>query len=208
MLGLFTPPGIVAHTLLTPAMLNEVSAPYSRMCHLIAFQFSSGTLRLTTASVDIAWNNVMWTAIGGAMKFDAISETADLTAAQVNITVSGVDQGVIAALLNNFYVYRTVQVYRAAFDGTTGAIVADPVLIFQGLMNGGFQVKETRKEENQEAGTVEVVARCMSRVANLDQREGIQTNTISHDRLYPGDQYFSFVQQIANVPLVWSGTGK
>ena len=204
--GLLTsPPGAAAAGArpLSPAMLAAIGALAGEMCYLMSFAFDSGVVYLTTASADLTVNGETWLAIGGAITFGGITEAGDLSASQVDITVSGVNTSVIAVLLGSPYVYRTAQIYLVGFDPVTRAVLGSPVLLFQGLMNGGFQIKETRKAAEGHAGTVEVIARVAERVALLDQREGIQTNVPSHNLLYPGDLFFSFVTQLANAPVSW-----
>ena len=43
----------------------------------ISLESSGGTLRYTTAPTDVSWDSLTWVGIGGAIEFDAPSETAD-----------------------------------------------------------------------------------------------------------------------------------
>ncbi len=184
---------------LTAGMQTAIAAENGDFVHFIELAFSGGTQRLSTGTVDMSWDSQTWDAIGGALGVNAVTESSDLSAGGVELTLSGVDQTILALLLSQFYIGRTVRVWLVHLSG--GAVVADPVLIFAGYMNGGWTVRDVRPNEG--SGTVTITGRVVSRLADLDLRRGIQTNVTSHQAVYAGDMFFEHVSTLATQPIVW-----
>lgn len=191
---------------LTAGMATAIAAERGEIVHLFELAFSGGTVRYATSSANVSWGGHSWIAIGGALYFEPVQESGDLSAASVNLVLSGVDQGIVAIMLAQNYIGRAAKVYLGHLDPTTAAVIADPLLIFSGLLNGGFTVREVRGQDVGGTGTCEVIARCVDRLAELDQRKGFQTNMTSHNAVHAGDRFFEYVDQLASKKLVWKRT--
>jgi|SRR3990167_2134233 len=185
---------------ITAGMQTAIAGESSAIAHFIELQFSGGTIRLVTAPHDISWNSLTWVGIGGALSFDSVSESGDINAAGLIMSLSGVDQTILAALLGQFYIGRTVQVWLCHFD-TAGAIVADPLLLFNGKMNGGFEIEESRNQDK--PGTVSISARMSDRLADLDFRKGVQMNPDSYKKVFSDDLFFDFISDLVGKKLNW-----
>lgn len=186
------------------AMLADLSADMAELVHFVELQFSSGTVRYTTATRDITWNGNTWQAVGGVLTLQPVTESPDLSPTQTQITMSGVDlqSGVIPVLLNEKYMGRAINVWLGHMDRTTFAVTDSPVLAFMGVMNGGFAVKDSRGDVTTPPSCT-VTLRAMSRIALLKQARGIAMNVASHSFYFPGDKFFEFVPTIAAIKLTW-----
>lgn len=189
-------------------MSTAVAAPTGEVVQLVSLEFSGGTLRLCTAGRDLEWAGETWTAVGGRVEIAPVVETSDLSDGGVQIALSGVTGAVLPALLTNQYIGRRADVWLVHLDPLTGQIVPDPVLLFRGALNGGWQISESRPSTPGEGlggavGTVNITGRCTGRLSELDQRRGIQTNIGAHQAVYPGDQFFAYVGQLGQTPIVW-----
>src|SRR3990167_4516558 len=180
---------------ITAGMQTAIAGESSAIAHFIELQFSGGTIRLVTAPHDISWNSLTWVGIGGALSFDSVSESGDINAAGLIMSLSGVDQTILAALLGQFYIGRTVQIWLAHFD-TAGAIVADPLLLFNGKMNGGFEIEEARNQDR--PGTVTITSKLSDRISDLAIRKGLQMSLDSHQKLFATDTFFRFVADLSS----------
>lgn len=183
---------------LTVAMGTAVARPFGESCHLIELQLSTGTRRYTTASHDLSWNAVTWTAIGGEVVLSPVDEVADLAAPGCEITFAGVDTTLLTAVRGANYLGRTCRVYFAGIDPTTRLVIADPVLAFAGLMNGGWTASEQRTAEG---GTATLTGRLTHRIAAMQERHGIQCNMGSHQGYYPEDMFFRQGTEAASRPV-------
>lgn len=187
------------------SMLSAIEAESSGMCYFLELDFSGGAVRFSTTPRDASWNGFTWTAVGGAIGFSQLTETGDLSAGGLDLTASGVDQSIVSHLLNETYVGRAVKLWLAHFDPTVGTVIASPVLLFSGYMNGGWDVQETRPTDPRVAGTVSITGHCMDRFALLDQKRGLQANPGPHQALFPGDTFFQLIENQAFVKIVWKG---
>lgn len=188
---------------LTAGMQTEVAAQQGTIVHLIELVTSGGTTRLSTTPVNLSWNSETWIGIGGVMLFDVVAETADEKSSGVQLSLSAVDQTIIAAILNNHFRGRSIKIWLAKLD-SDGAVVADPLLIFSGFQNAGWRLSESRDDRG--GGTAEISTRAVSRTAELAQSRGIKSNLTSHQQFYPDDTFFQNVPNIAGKPVNWGRT--
>jgi hypothetical protein len=191
---------------LSSGMTSAVTAESGELLYLFELAFQTTTARFSTTSHDVRWNAVTWTAVGGALVFEIISESGDLSASTVQLRLSGVDRTAIAPALSERHVGRTVKVWLASFDSTKKTIIATPVLVFSGLMNGAIDIEERAGEDGRSEGTVDIRMSVMDRLGALDQRRGLRTNPESHQQLFAGDEFFSSVGDMVNLQLPWGRT--
>lgn len=189
---------------ITTGVLAQVTATSAEFVHLIELDFSTGTIYLSTGSTDVTTGGNTYVAIGGVLSVNAIPETGDISQSQIELTVSGVNTTIIAALLTSFAVNYGVVISRVYFDSSY-SVISTPLVLFSGLMNGGMEIREKRPTNDSTLPTCEVTLRCSSRLANLDEQRSIQCNVFSHDFWYPGDRLFELAQQISYKPITWTG---
>ena len=123
---------------LSAGMQAAVAAQTGALCHLIEMETSGGTTQFTTAPVDLSWDSKTWSGVGGAIRFNVVTESADERQSGVEIEMAGVAQGVISDILANNFRGRPIRVWLAHID-SNGAIVADPYKIFFGFQNAGWR---------------------------------------------------------------------
>lgn len=190
---------------LTAGMQTAVAAQTGTIIYLFQIESDAGTTRFTTAPVDIAWDSQTWSGIGGTLAFPGVEETADPSGQGVELTLSGVDQTIIAVILNNQVRGREVRIWLAHLSDA-GAVVADPLEIFRGYQLSDYRITETRSREG---GTVEVRTRVQSRLSKLRQATAVRTNDNSLNDmlkrlgLATGNTFFSTVPAIADRYVRW-----
>ena len=161
------------------------------------------TTYLATTSHDITWDSQTWQGVGGLLQFEEVSETSDMQANGVDILLSGVDQVVTTLVLGKAYRGRFFKVWLVHIN-TSGTIITDPLLIFWGRMNGGFEIDETRDVES--PGTVNVRGKMEDRVASISKVTGIMTNVVAHQQYYSTDKFFSFIPNLVGKRIPWGKT--
>jgi hypothetical protein len=193
---------------LTAGMSAALASESGEFCHLFELAFQTTTARFTTTSHDVAWGGVTWTAVGGALRFEVITESGDLSAATVQLRLSGVDRAAVAPLLAERHVGRKVNVWFAAFDATKKTLVSVPVLVFPGFMNGAVEIEERAgSDDSRSEGTVDLRMSVMDRLGALEQTRGLRTNPASHQQLFADDTFFASVGDMVNLQLPWGRTG-
>lgn len=114
--------------------------------YLIELQFSGGTIRLNTGAQDVSWNGFTWTAVGGAIELDPLSETTDGLGQGLSVKLSGVDQSIIAAFLTNGHRGRVANIWLAHLHTTTNFSDNPELLTVQsgwGVLNGVTVTRDT-----------------------------------------------------------------
>lgn len=193
---------------MTSAMQTAVAAERGDVVHLLELDSSTGVLRLSTASQDVAWNGFTWVGSGGVLAIGAVQEvgTADLPG--VDLTLSGVDQTIISDLLSSHVRGRSVAIWRAHIDDN-GQVVADPLPLFTGYLNEDWTVEEQRDEAGKGLGTVTLTTLAASRGAILQQNRTLACSNDSLNAMLAragiatGDTFFRTVPGIAYQSLVW-----
>jgi hypothetical protein len=93
---------------------------------LVAFLelgFSGGIVRLTTAPVDISWNGYTWEGIRGHLEIGAIAESpGDVRSQAVPLTLSGVEQSILALLLQQQYLGRPLRIWTGHINMGANAL--------------------------------------------------------------------------------------
>ena len=177
---------------------------------LLELNYSGGTLRYCDKPHDIVHGGNTWVGIGGVMTFTPPPETTDLSAQAMRLTVSGVDVSVIAAVLDNHVRGRTATVHWGQIDLSTGAIVADPLEVFTGLLNDEWRISHDQDDDGPATATVQTTV--VSRLARSLTPRQCRTNVTSHDAMLDraslsvGDVLFEFVPTLENKVIVWGRT--
>lgn len=193
---------------LTTAMKTALAAEQGYAdVWLLELVSSSGTIRFTSAPEDQVWDSNTWSAIGGQMTFEEASETEDMGAQRVGITLGGVDQTIIAVLLSANYRGRACILYFGQIDLSTGAVVDDPMAVFTGLLNESWSVLEQQPERG--PGTVEITTTVVGEISARNWHASVRTNVQSHNNMLDraglsvGDTFFKTVPDISSRNIKW-----
>jgi hypothetical protein len=172
------------------------------------YLFESGLgapiLNLCDADMDIDWDSKTWTGVGREnIGFDTIHESPDKRAQGATFQFSSVDRDVLLQEVvdNDRFRGTIMKLWRGHFDTTTGQLRGEPVLLFCGHVQGGFEVEESRVKTGRPTSDMRV--RVSSRLAELDRTNGLRTNQEIHQTYYPGDTFFQNVANIAGRKIFW-----
>ena len=179
---------------LTAATVNEITADELQPIILFEGDFISGTVRAWTGIGDLSWNGATWTGTGTLMSISSVQETAETSANGISVTLNGVPSTLISLALQSCRQGARGRVYLG-FLTTGGAVVADPVLLFEGRLD------IPAIEENGETSSVSISYE--SRLIDLSRsRESRYTNE-DQQRAFPGDKGFEFVPSLQDLVLTW-----
>ena len=171
----------------TPAVLTEWGKEVCITAHLYEIDFNP-IVYLTDYTTDITWNGNQYLAAYG-LGYSAISETSELLVNSCTISLSGVDQAVVAALLQETYLNRKIKVRLAMVD-VDRVVHADPVLIFDGRMNRPTVVTDP------DSGTVVCTVEGVSHWTDFERRKGRHSNNVEQQSHFPGDLGFANVASL------------
>lgn len=173
----------------------EFAKDANRPFHLFELYLDSVTTYATDAYRPVVFNGHTYLATGNYLEFDEIEETAELSAGQTQVSLSGVDQSEIASALQYDYIDRRL-VIRKAFFKDDETLVVDPVPILDGRCDSPDII------EDPDNGTCTVVINCGNHWTDFERRPGRHTNDQEQQLHFPGDTFFSRVSEI-NKELKW-----
>jgi len=180
---------------MTSSVKTETEAAANRPFHLVTIEFSDETLYLTDSYKTITFGGHGYTALGHLLGFSDIEETAELQVAQMTGSLSGVDQTLISSFLSKDYLNRPVKVYKGFLD-VSEALIADPVLIFDGRMDRPVI------EEDPDSGESVVTVTATNQWSDFERTPGRHTNHEEQQIWFSGDKGFAFASEVVK-DIVW-----
>lgn len=172
----------------TGTVLGEWGKAFNRPIHLFEFDFNPW-IYMTDAAVDLSWNSNNYLA-SKVLGFSGVSETSELLVNACTVSLSGVDQSVIAILLQESYLNRKVKIRTAMLDAAL-QVIADPVLIFDGRMDKPTIVVDP------DSGTTTCTVEGVSHWTDFERTPGRHSNNVEQQKHFPGDKGFA---QVASIP--------
>ena len=177
------------------AVQTEVAKSANSPFHLFELYLDGASTFATDSYRSILWNGNLYVANGHLLSFDAIEEAADMKVTQTRISLSGVDQSIIAMILAHNYIDRRL-VIRKAFLSSDEALIVDPVPILDGRCDA------PEIAEDPVSGTCTVTLSCGSHWIDFERKPGRHCNHAEQQIWFPGDNGFEYVSQL-NREIKW-----
>jgi hypothetical protein len=179
----------------SPAVQAEAAKSASQPVHLFELYLDGAHTFATDAYRTLVWNGNTYVADGHFLSFDQVEETADLKVSQTRVTLSGVDQSVIADVLLHEYVDRRL-VIRKAFLGADENVLVDPVPILDARCDA------PEIAEDPDSGMCTVSISVSSHWVDFERKPGRHTNHQEQQIWFPGDLGFEYVSEL-NKEIKW-----
>ena len=190
---------------LTAAVLAQIKAEQLAPALFVQMLFSSGWLYVWTGSYPIttampqgsapgSGSNQVWTGVGNLGSISAISDTSDVSAAGITLSLSGIPAGMMTQALGQVRQGNPVFIWQA-FLTAAGAIVASPYQAWAGRMD------TCTIDDNPDTCTISLTAE--NRL--LDLNRIVERRYVSMDQIidFPGDTGFDYVPSIQELSIVW-----
>lgn len=179
---------------LTAALQTEFLAAGFNPIFLVEAEFASGTIRVWTGFGDIQWNSQTWTGVGELGGVSEIVEGTALRANNVVLQLSGIPQSMALIALDEVRFGRPATIWFGALDAN-GAVVADPFLTFQGMIDSAELV------EGAEFATIKVNIENEA-VSLQNPRERRYTDE-DQQKEFSGDKGFEYVPKLQEKNVMW-----
>lgn len=179
---------------LTTALSNLFAGDHVSTVVFVELQFASGTHRYCTAGQSIVWNGNTWVGVGAIASIEAIKESEGLQATGMKMMLSGVPSSLISLALGEAVQGKTAKMWVAGISAA-GAVVADPVLEFQGRVDTLFI--------NDSQSSCSIGINVESRMADFQRPNTRRFNAATHEADYPGDKFFSHIVAMTETEIVW-----
>lgn len=179
---------------LTAGMITEIDATELSPIFLIKGEFDSGDLNFWTGYGEITWNSDIYTGSGTLLNINEVSETQELVANGVDLSLNGIPSSLVSLALSEDYQGRPLSIWFGALD-SNGAVVSDPTLVFKGKMD--IMVIDDNADD------AIITVSCESDLIGLrDSKERRYTDEDQKSE-YPNDRGFEFVSTSQDITLTW-----
>lgn len=185
-----------------PAWDAAAAAPTHGLLNLVEMQFVSGTLRLTTFSLDVQAMGQTWKGLGLLGDVGQLHESEDGAGETLDLTLSHVAESNLSLALGNTNDYqdRPVRIWVALCDATTLQIVGAPILRFAGVMDR----PRIERGDGSADSTGKVVMECITASYNARLNPtGLRMNDAQQKARYSGERGFEQVSSLITTPFVW-----
>jgi len=178
---------------LTAAVITEIDATELQPILLFRGEFATGIVRAWSGFGDLSWDGQTWIGTGTLLQVSAIQEASETVANGATINLTGVPLELISLALSSVRQGRDGKIYLGFLSN--GAVVIDPVLVFQGRLDVPII------EENGETATISIAYE--SRLIDLQKPRESRYTDQDQQRAYPGDLGMAFVPSLQEKTLNW-----
>ena len=179
---------------ISSAMQTAVTADLVRPIILVQCAFDSGNLNLWNGIGDLTVNSVNYVGAGTLLSIGAISESSELQANGITVTLSGITDPLLAKARDEDYQGRELKVLLGAMDASNG-VITNPVVIFSGFMDTMVI------NDSSETATIQVTVE--NRLIEFE-RTRVRRYTAEDQKIdYPNDKGLEFVAEMAEKEIVW-----
>ena len=161
---------------------------------LFEAEFADGYLRLWTGYGDLSWNGYTWTGAGTMGSISPISETDQVQANGIAVSLSGIPSDYVSLILSDVRQGKIGRVYLGFLDNS-GNIIANPYMAFEGRLD------IPTLEEAGEGAMITITYE--SRLIDLNRSREIRFTDEEQKRMYPGDKGLEYVAAMQEVTLNW-----
>ena len=183
---------------LSSAMQAVSTADVVRPIFLVRMVFDSGEtpneLNLWSGVGDLTYDSETYTGVGDLLGISPVTETSDMQASGINVTLTGVKSSLVVIAKDHEYQGRPITVMLGAFDAS-GDLVADPTVIFAGFMD------TMTISESGETSTISIA--CENKLIAFE-RAKVRRYTAEDQKIdHPTDKGFEFVTAIVEKEIIW-----
>jgi hypothetical protein len=168
---------------------------------LVLLEFASGPLRYTTAPVSVPEGGHTWLGWGAVASVGSVTESEEVLGDAIVLSLSIVDQALIAASLGNVGNYRgrRATLYLQMLDGAFQP-VGPKVRRWAGKMDR----VEIRRSASEQGSSGSIEMRCMRvGVARMRNEQGLRHTLEQQQRRYAGDTGLRYVRTLIEQPSLW-----
>ena len=183
---------------LTSGMTAVTTADVVRPAYFVRMVFDSGespnVLNIWNGIGDLAYGGNTYTGTGDLLSISQITETSDIQATGINVSLTGVKTSFIAIAKDHEYQGRPLSVSLGAFDAS-GDLIADPVIVFSGFMD---------TMTISESGAYSSIGISVENKLVSFERTKVRRYTAEDQKIdHPTDKGFEYVTAIVQKEIIW-----
>ena len=179
---------------LTSGMLGVTTADIVRPAYFVRMVFDSSVLNIWNGIGDLAFGGNTYTGTGDLLVISQITETSDIQASGINVSLTGIKESFIAMAKDQDYQGRPLTVSLGAFDAS-GSLIANPVIVFSGFMDTMTIA---------ESGQYSTISIAVENKLISFERSKVRRYTAEDQKIdHPTDKGFEFVTAIVQKDIIW-----
>lgn len=189
---------------LDPTAAARISSPVRGLAYLIEMAFTTGTVRLTSAPMDVSSGGNTWQGLGALVDVSTLAQSEDPSGERFTLSLTAVNTAMLALTLGAVDTYRgrPARAYVQLMDEQWQPAGA-AVLCASGYMD---KVQITRRRSpptgGDSVGRIEMVC-SRAGMARARNNQGLRLTDAQQQQRYPGDTGLSRVQALLETPSLW-----
>lgn len=178
---------------ITSALNTQFTSDALEPFFAVELDFDGGTVLVWTGYGNITIDSKTFVGSGDVLNVSGLTESADVQANGITVTLSGLNSNLVASALTETYQGRACKVYFGALS--SGAVVADPYLVFSGLMD------IMTIDDSGDSSDITITAE--SRLISLERARDRRYTTEDQKIDYPDDRGLEFVADLQDKQIIW-----
>ena len=179
---------------LTSDVQTAISADNVRPILLFEGEFGSGFVRVWSGIGDLVWSARTWSGIGTLGGISSITESSDVQANGITVTLSGIPSDLISVALADVVQGKLGKVYFGFMDFNNSLLV-DPVLMFEG------RIDVPSIEDGGDSSILQISYE--SRLIDLQKARESRYTHEDQKVKHPTDLGFQFVPALQELQITW-----
>lgn len=172
---------------------TALSADSIRLFFAMKAEFAGGTARFWSGVGDRTIESETYLGAGDIIAFAPITETPELEANGVNLTINGIDSSLIATALTDDYQGRNITLFIGALDESFSVIAT--YVLFKGLMDT-MTISDDGNFSN-------ISLMCENILIGMNRAKHSRYTNQEQQSLFSGDKGFSFIDALQDKTIRW-----
>ena len=183
------------------AMYDALGERVRRLAWAIKAELDSGDLLYWTGYGDLPFGGDTYIGAGHLIGFSPVTESQDVKASGLVISLSGVSDSLVALQFTEEYQGRPCTVYQCMFDENM-VLLADPQPVFSGRIDT-IESDPILREDGTTSGKASYAMTVESHAVDLRTARPRYYTSEDQQAFYPGDTFFDRVPQLQNARVIW-----
>ena len=177
------------------AINNALKSTTVRLVTFAELDFASGTLYVHDGLGTYTWGGNDWLGVGDFGGISSVEEGTEVSPYSLNLTLSGLDTGLVATALTENYFMRDVNIYLGLLNDLD-ALIETPTQIWSGFM-------DVMSVTAGASGGDSITLTAESELGRFDRSANLRyTDTMLRKR-DANDKFFEFLKDIEGVKISW-----
>lgn len=189
-----------AERILSAELIARIQAKVVKPVILMFADFPSGAKRVWTGVGPIEWGGHTWEGVGGAIGFEAVSETTDTSAKGITARINGLSADFAAAIVNDAYQGREATLWLGFWDDAETDLEVMEGPLWSGMMD---------TDQLEDSGnTASLAIQAEHRLVDILRKREFRYTHRDQQLLYPGqgDTGLNKIEKIQDVTIPWGRT--